>query len=142
MDISLKQLANPKGVGIVVIQDDKILLGKRTDSGEWGLAGGGIDPGEEPYEAAVRELHEEFGILEPNIQFYGVAPSPINPFKGKDSSEGCSIDYFVEYPKDVIVVVKLQLHEMSEYKWVHKDKVLEENLFSSSRLSLELFLRV
>lgn len=142
MDILLKHLANPKGVGIVVLQDNKVLLGKRVDSGEWGLAGGGIEPGEEPKETAIRELHEEFGILEPNIKFFGVAPSPINPFKKKDTSEGCSIDFFIEYPKDVIVVVTLQPGEMSEYKWVDIDKVFEEKLYISSKLSLELFLRV
>ena len=29
---------------------------------EWQMPQGGIDPGEEPYQAALRELHEETGV--------------------------------------------------------------------------------
>jgi 8-oxo-dGTP pyrophosphatase MutT (NUDIX family) len=142
MNILLSQLANPKGVGIVVLQNGKVLLGKRKDSGEWGLAGGGIDPGEEPLEAAIRELREEFGIVNNNLKYFGVAPSLINPFKGTDSKEGCSIDYYVEYELDQHIEINLQPEEMLEFKWVDLDKALDENLYSSSRASLELFLRV
>lgn len=142
MEILLKHLANPKGVGIIVLQNGKVLLGKRKDSGQWGLAGGAIDPGEEPLEAAIRELREEFGIINNNLKYYGVAPSPINPFKGTDFKEGCSIDYYVEYEPHEAIKVSLEPKEMTDFKWVDLNKALEENLYPSSRASLELFLRV
>lgn len=34
-----------------------------TNAGQWETPGGGIDEGETPTEAAIREVHEEAGIL-------------------------------------------------------------------------------
>lgn len=49
--------------GVVLDADGRVLLGRRADTGNWGLPGGIIDPGEEPADAAVREIHEETGVL-------------------------------------------------------------------------------
>lgn len=58
--------SNPKiGVAVVVVRDGKILLGKRKCSegeGTWGNPGGKLEPGETPYQCAVRELKEETGM--------------------------------------------------------------------------------
>lgn len=35
---------------------------RRRDQGAWQIPKGAIEPGEEPIEAAVRELHEELGV--------------------------------------------------------------------------------
>ncbi|GAA1741108.1 hypothetical protein GCM10009809_40800 [Isoptericola hypogeus] len=47
----------------VVLDDDRILLPHWNQGGGsgWTLPGGGIDPGEHPEDAAVRELREETG---------------------------------------------------------------------------------
>jgi len=50
------------GVGILLVHKDKILLGRRTDSGMYGLPGGWIEFSEEWSESAARELKEETGI--------------------------------------------------------------------------------
>lgn len=39
-----------------------ILLGRRADTGEWAMVYGIIDPGEQPADAAVREIKEETGV--------------------------------------------------------------------------------
>jgi 8-oxo-dGTP pyrophosphatase MutT (NUDIX family) len=51
------------GVVMVVFDDrGRVLLNQRTDSGQWALISGIPDPGEQPAEAAVREIEEETGV--------------------------------------------------------------------------------
>ena len=47
----------------VIIDGDRILLAHWNESGRsgWTLPGGGIDPGEDPVDAVVREIAEETG---------------------------------------------------------------------------------
>lgn len=47
---------------IAVLNDGKILLGKRRDTGKFTLPGGGMEKNETPEECAKRELWEESGI--------------------------------------------------------------------------------
>lgn len=51
------------GVTAVVFKDERVLLGKRADNGAWQCVSGIVDPGEEPAAAAVRECHEEAGVV-------------------------------------------------------------------------------
>lgn len=48
---------------VVTDPQDRVLLVRRTDNGEWTPVTGIIDPGEEPAVAAVRETLEEAGIV-------------------------------------------------------------------------------
>ena len=53
------------GVGIMLVNaDDKVFVGQRLDSTleAWQMPQGGIDPGETPRDAALRELQEETGV--------------------------------------------------------------------------------
>ncbi len=53
------------GVGVVVWQDDEILLirrGRPPRKGEWGIPGGAQAVGETVFEAAIREVREEAGV--------------------------------------------------------------------------------
>ncbi|GIF22221.1 8-oxo-dGTP diphosphatase [Actinoplanes tereljensis] len=48
-----------------VVRDDegRVLLMRRGDDGRWGLPAGMIEPGEQPSDAALREVLEETGII-------------------------------------------------------------------------------
>src|SRR5882757_5213778 len=51
--------------GVVMVVFDargRVLLNRRSDSGRWALLSGIPDPGEQPAEAAVREILEETGV--------------------------------------------------------------------------------
>lgn len=50
------------GVTAVVIRDMDVLLVRRADNGSWTPVTGIVDPGEEPADAAVREVGEETGV--------------------------------------------------------------------------------
>ena len=55
-----------KGVGIVVLnKENKIFVAKRIDNPKnfWQMPQGGIDEGENYYEAAIRELKEETSVV-------------------------------------------------------------------------------
>ncbi|MFJ2742404.1 NUDIX hydrolase [Streptomyces sp. NPDC087440] len=57
------QLLYLPGVTAVVFDEQgRVLLGKRSDNGEWSVVGGIPEPGEQPAEAAVREVYEETGV--------------------------------------------------------------------------------
>ena len=57
-------------VGVMVLnRDDLVFIGRRTEGPEhvdlthvWQMPQGGIDKGEDPWPAALRELHEETNI--------------------------------------------------------------------------------
>lgn len=51
-----------RGVGVLIIQDGKLLCGTRVKEGSIGGPGGHIEAGESPEAAAIRETQEEFGI--------------------------------------------------------------------------------
>lgn len=59
-------MQRPKvGVGVVVLQDKKVLLGKRKNAhgaGAWSFAGGHLEFGESVEVCAARELLEETGL--------------------------------------------------------------------------------
>ena len=53
-------------VGIMLANDDgRVFVGQRIDNPgpAWQMPQGGIDPGEDPREAALRELWEETGVV-------------------------------------------------------------------------------
>lgn len=57
------QLLYLPGVSAVVFDDDgRVLLGRRADTGRWSIIGGIPEPGEQPAEAALREVHEETAV--------------------------------------------------------------------------------
>ncbi len=63
------------GVGVVIVRNGKILLGKRKGShgaGEWSFPGGHLEYGESWEECAVRETKEETGLTVSDVRFVDV----------------------------------------------------------------------
>lgn len=50
------------GAYVVCVRDREVLLVRFTDGERWTLPGGGLDHGEDPRDAAVREVAEETGL--------------------------------------------------------------------------------
>ncbi len=69
----------PRGLGsLAVITDDdgRILLERRTDSGQWGFVAGAADPGESAVDALVRETREETGGEIASYELLGIFTDP------------------------------------------------------------------
>ncbi|MCD4706894.1 MAG: NUDIX domain-containing protein [Candidatus Sabulitectum sp.] len=47
---------------IICNQEDQVLLSHRTDHDVWNMPGGGVESGESPWDAVVREVLEETGL--------------------------------------------------------------------------------
>jgi putative (di)nucleoside polyphosphate hydrolase len=61
---AIAKLPYRKGVGIMLVNDTGLVfVARRIDmpSEAWQMPQGGIDKGESPHQAAMRELHEEIG---------------------------------------------------------------------------------
>lgn len=59
------------GIGVIVIKDQKVLVGKRRNThgdGAWGFPGGHLEFNETPEECAKRETLEETGIEITNVR--------------------------------------------------------------------------
>ncbi|WP_414047950.1 NUDIX hydrolase [Macrococcus equi] len=76
------------GAGVIVEQDEKILLEQRADNGLWGIPGGLIEIGEKVKDAAIREVTEETGLIPKDVDLFGI-------YSGED--------YIVTYPNGVEV---------------------------------------
>ena len=66
MKKNFSELPLRKGVGIVLLNDEnKVFVAKRIDNPKnfWQMPQGGIDEGENYYEAAIRELKEETSVV-------------------------------------------------------------------------------
>ena len=64
------------GSVIVVNEKGELLLGKRTDNGLWGYAGGSVEIDERIEDCARRELFEEMGIIAQKLEFFCVNSGP------------------------------------------------------------------
>lgn len=57
------QLLLLPGITAIVFDDEgRVLLGRRSDTGEWSVIGGISEPGEEPAATAEREVYEETAV--------------------------------------------------------------------------------
>jgi 8-oxo-dGTP pyrophosphatase MutT (NUDIX family) len=70
--------------GVVLDADGRVLLGRRADTGNWALPGGIIDPGEEPADAAVREIYEETGVIAVPESLVAVTVSGLITYRNGD----------------------------------------------------------
>lgn len=120
---------HPKGCGVLVVQDGKILTGTRIErngKGQIGGPGGHIEEGETPEDAAIREAYEEFGIVCRDIAPIGM----LQDENGKDRSAIFLCTKFVSSPKT-------DEKEMTAPRWMTIEELQKEELYPPFAASLE-----
>lgn len=117
------------GVGIIIVKDGKVLMGKRINShghDTWNFPGGHLEFGETPVECTIRETLEETGITIENI-----TPGP------------WTNDIFAGSPeKHYITIYMLAQHKSGTPKILEPEKCVEWQWFTWDNLPAPLFLPI
>lgn len=120
------------GVGILIIKDGKVLLGKRKGShgaGQWATPGGHLEYMESFKDCVVRELAEECGIEIKNIRFQYLAN-----LKEYAPKHYCHIGMIADWKTGEPKV--LEPAKCEEWKWFDLSDIPEE-IFIASRWAID-----
>lgn len=122
------------GVGVVVVKDGKILLGKDTHKGDvHGVPGGHWETGETLKEAAARETLEESGVVCANLQLISVFDFFREDLQRSYLSIGMKSEYvsgeLTDQPEE----------GRSDWAWYTPDEALALTLFPPARVLIERY---
>ena len=113
------------GATILILDDqNRLLLIKRTDNGSWGIPGGAIEPGEVVEDAARRETFEETNLEASELAFFGVFSGPELYYKYPNGDEVYNISV-VYLSRDWRGEIKLN-EEHNEWKWFAANEIPED----------------
>lgn len=113
------------GAAILIVDNqNRLLLMKRSDSGCWGPSGGAVEPGEVVETAAKREALEETGLLVGEISLLGVFSGPELYYKYPNGDEVYNVT-IVYLSRDVSGEICLN-EEHTEWRWFAVDKIPED----------------
>jgi 8-oxo-dGTP diphosphatase len=110
------------GAGGLIHRKGEILLIKRKfdpNKGRWSLPGGLVEVGEDPADAAVREVREELGLEVKLEGLFQVANEVIRDSQGVVKYHFVLIDYLMTPIGDIITLNE----ESDEYRWFQTDQV-------------------
>lgn len=122
------------GVGMMLVNKrDEIFVGRRIDtrSDAWQMPQGGIDEGETPEEAAMRELLEEVGsnhaevICESKNWFYYDLPEHLVPKLWGGKYRGQKQKWFAMrfLGEDADICIETHIPEFMDWRWVELDSL-------------------
>ena len=127
--MSINRKCRPEiGVGVCIIKDGKVLLGKRTNAhgdGSWSFPGGHLEMYETLENCAEREVLEETDLKIKNTRFAGVTN-----------------DIFPEEEKHYITLFIIADYDSGQLKTMEPEKCSEWNWFSWGKLPQPLFLPI
>ncbi len=123
-----KELVMTVGCGVLIENNEgKVLLQKRSDTGDWCVPGGALEPGETYIEAATREVREEVGVEVSDLKLFGL-------YSGDDR--------MIHYPNGDNVYSLSVIFTTDHYSGTISDtdsEVLEHRFFSREEIPSDLF---
>lgn len=113
------------GVGVFIVKDNKILLGKRKNAheeGTWSLPGGHLEFNETIEECAIREVKEETNLEVSNPKIITLTQDKF------EKEEKHYITVFTQVTYEGGEVKNKEPHKCEKWEWFEWEK-LPENLF-------------
>jgi len=110
---------------LVVDEQNRLLLMKRSDSGCWGPPGGATEPGEVVEDAAKRETFEETNIEVGDMSLFGVFSGPELYYKYPNGDEVYNVT-IVYLSRDWHGEVRLN-DEHTEWRWFSPNEIPEDS---------------
>ncbi|MCP4139319.1 MAG: NUDIX domain-containing protein [Chloroflexi bacterium] len=114
---------------LVLDEQERLLMLKRTDTYTWGLPGGAVELGESTENAARRETREEIGMEIGEMSLYGVFSGEELYFKYPNGDEVYNVS-IVYVTRELHGKMKIDPEEHSGYQHFPLD-ALPENISSS-----------
>ena len=109
---------------LIVDEQNRLLLMKRSDSGCWGPPGGATEPGEVVEDAARRETFEETGLQVGEMVLFGVFSGPELYYKYPNGDEVYNIT-IVYLSRDASGEIQLN-GEHTEWRWFNAEKIPDD----------------
>lgn len=117
-----------RGVKVIILHKNRILLIKNSYRDGWTLPGGGVKRSEIPIQAAIREVKEEVGLVVRNLKNHGVV------VLNSENSGQVSV-YSCETNSDAF---KIDNFEVEKAEWVDLGKLSQVKLLPVAEKCLEL----
>lgn len=113
-------------VGVAILSGGRVLAARRTSPVGWELPGGKVALGEEPAEAAVREIREELGCT---VEVTGWLPG-VSPIDDRDELVSCTARLVAgePVPTEHDIVWWLRPEELDAVDWLPADRPFVEAL--------------
>ena len=109
------------GVTAVIREGDRFMLARHRHSGDWSLIGGGVEPGEEPSDALMREVFEETGAhirVRGIVGVYGGQPMMVAYPNGDE------VGYVTTaYDCELLSPASPDPEELLELSWFERDAI-------------------
>ncbi|MGG4048760.1 NUDIX hydrolase [Paenibacillus favisporus] len=120
---------------IVFDKENRVLMQKRSDNGQWGFPGGFMDLGESVQDTARREVYEETGLTLEELKLFGIYSGPQydKTFSNSDQVSLVLISFVCDQYSGKLV----ESNEESIQNKFYSLKELPQNIFTEHKMLID-----